>query len=160
MEALDRDDALHMDAGGESNVVDNDDLDSDTMDGLQRLYAEATTPLYPGSKMSVVSATIVLMNMCVVFGVSNTFKTELLRYLAEDLLPEGNKLPRSHYVATKSIRRLGLEYNNIHACTEGCVLYKDDYAELETSPKCSKSRWLEGTNSIPAKVIRHFPLIP
>src|SRR4051794_21242472 len=122
MDALDCGDALHRDIGGESNVVEIDELDSDTVDGLQRLYAEATTPLYPGSKTSVVSATIVLMNMCVVFGVSNTFRTELLWYLAKDLLPEGNKLPRSHYAATTSIRRLGLDYNNIHACPDGCVL--------------------------------------
>lgn len=103
MDALDRGDALHRDAEGQPNVVDNDDFDSDTVDGLQRLYEEATTPLYPGSKTSVISATIVLMNMCVVFGVSNTFRTELLRYLAEDLLPEGNKLPNSHYAAAKTI---------------------------------------------------------
>jgi hypothetical protein len=100
------------------------------------------------------------MNMCVVFGVSNKFTSELLRYLSEDLLPVGNKLPNSHYVASKTIRRLGLNYNNIHACPDGCVLYEDEHADLTVCPKCSKSRWLEGTNSIPAKVIRHFPLVP
>jgi hypothetical protein len=93
MEALDRGDALHRDAEGEPNVVENDELGSDIVDGLQRLYKQATTPLYPGSKTSVVSATIVILNMYVVFGVSNNFTTELLRYLAEDLLPDGNKLP-------------------------------------------------------------------
>lgn len=160
MDALERGDALHRDAGGEPNVLDNDELNNDTVDELHNLYAEATTPLYPGAKTSVVSATIVLMNMCVVFGVSNTFRSELLRYLGEDLLPKGNKLPKSHYAAAKTIRKLGLDYNNIHACPDGCVLYEDDHAELQTCPQCSKSRWLEGTNCIPAKVIRHFPLIP
>lgn len=160
MEALDRGDALHRDADGEPTTGFNDELHSDTVDGLHRLYDEATTPLYPGSKTSVVSATIVLMNMCVVFGVPNTFTTELLRYLAEDLLPDANKLPNSHYAAAKTIRQLGLDYHNIHACPDGCVLYEDENAELHSCPKCSKSRWLEGTNSIPAKVIRHFPLIP
>lgn len=100
------------------------------------------------------------MNMCVVFGVSNNFTSELLRYLSEDLLPEGNKLPRRYYATAKTIRKLGMNYNNIHACPDGCVLYEGDHAELNACPKCSKSRWMEGTNSVPSKVIRHFPLIP
>lgn len=160
MDALDRGDALHRDAEGQATPVDNEDLSIDTVEGLQQLYKEATTPLYPGSKTSIVSATIVIMNMCVVFGVSNSFTTELLRYLAEDLLPDDNKLPNSHYAAAKTIRRLGLHYNNIHACPDGCVLYEEEHSQLQTCPKCSKSRWMQGTNSIPAKVIRHFPIIP
>ena len=74
--------------------------------------------------------------------------------------PKGNKLPSSHYAAAKTIRKLGLDYNIIHACPNGCVLYEGDHALLETRLHCSKSRWMEGSNSIPAKVIRHFPLIP
>ena len=100
------------------------------------------------------------MNMCHVFGVSNNFSSELLQYLSEDLLPEGNKLPRSHYVAAKTIQNLGMNYNNIHACPDGCVLYDGEHAESNVCPKCSKSRWMESTNNVPSKVIRHFPLIP
>ena len=160
MEALDRGDALHREYAGEPVMDMEDDMDSDTMEGLEELYRQCTTPLYTGSKCSVVSATIVIMNMCVVFGVSNNFTSELLRYLSEDLLPEGNKLPRSQYAAAKTIRKLGMNYNNIHACPDGCVLYDGDHAELNVCPSCSKSRWMEGTNNVPSKVIRHFPLIP
>jgi len=91
--------------------------------------------------------------------VSNKFIDELLCYLSEDMLLEGNKLPKSHYVARKTIRRLGLEYHNIHGCPDGCVLYNNEYAMLDRCPKCLKSLWLEGSIGIPAKVIRHFPLI-
>jgi len=80
--------------------------------------------------------------------------------MLEDLLPVGNKLPNSHYASSKTIRRLGLNYNNIHACPDGCVLYEDEHADVQVCPKCSKSRWVDDTNSIPAKVIRHFPLVP
>ena len=160
LEALGRCDYLHTESVREPNVPENEHSASDTMDGLDELYKQATIPLYTGSKTSVISATIIIINMCVVFRVSNKFTDELLRYLSEDLLPEGNKLPGSHAVARKTIRRLGLNYNNIHACPDGCVLYEDDLAELNECPKCSKSRWMEGTSSIAAKVIRHFPLIP
>ena len=160
MEALDSGDALHREYAAEPEMDVEDDMDSDTMQGLEKLYRQCTTPLYTGSKCSVVSATIVIMKMCVVFGVSNNFTSELLRYLSEDLLPEGNKLPCSQYAAAKTIRKLGMDYNNIHACPDGCVLYEGEHAELNVCPSCSKSRWMEGTNSVPSKVIRHFPLIP
>ena len=135
-------------------------MDNDTIQGLEELYHQPTTPLYRGSKTSIVSATIVILNMCVGFGVSNNFTSELLCYLSEDLLPKGNKLPSSHYATAQTIRKLGLDYNIIHACPDGCVLYEGDHALLEICPHCLKSRWMEGSNFIPAKVIQHFPLIP
>jgi len=78
MEALDRGDALHMEVGEGLDVVDDNEIGNDTVDGLEDLHDQATAPLYSGSKTSVVSATIVLMNMCTVFRVSNRFADELL----------------------------------------------------------------------------------
>jgi hypothetical protein len=100
------------------------------------------------------------MNMCSVFRVSNTFTDELFRFLSGDLLPMPNKLPKTHYAARKSIQRLGLTYNNIHACPNGCILYDGEYATHDTCPKCMQRRWLDGSNNIPTRVVRHFPLIP
>jgi len=71
-----------------------------------------------------------------------------------------NKLPPMHYVVCCSIRKLGLNYNNVHACPDGCVLYEEENAILNTCPKCSKSRWMEGNTTIVAKIIKHFLLIP
>lgn len=47
IDALNRSDALHMDAGRESTMDDNDEFDNDIVDGLRHLYAEVTTALYP-----------------------------------------------------------------------------------------------------------------
>ena len=71
-----------------------------------------------------------------------------------------NKLPKIHYAARKSIRSLGLHYNNIHVCPSGCILYDKEYATRDRCPKCMQRGWLDCTNSIPARVIRHIPLIP
>jgi hypothetical protein len=78
-----------------------DEEDLDIEDELDGLYTESTTSVYPGSKMSVVSATIIIMNMCSMFCVSNTFTDELSRFLSGDLLPVPNKLPKIHYAARK-----------------------------------------------------------
>ncbi len=160
MEALDRGDALHEESQGAADFVDPLDGVNDNVDGLEDLYQQATTPLYPMSRTSVVSATIIIMNMCTVFRVSNKFTDELFRYLSTDLLPRGNKLPGTHYEARKSIRKLGLNYNTVHACRNGCILFQEEHSTVDSCPECSSSRWMDGTKSILAKVIRHFPLIP
>ena len=116
--------------------------------------------MYHGSKINVVSVTIIIMNIWSVFRVSNTFTNELFCFLSGDLLPTSNKLLRNHYAARKSIRRLGLHYNNIHVCPNGCILYHNEHAPFDRCPKCTQSRWVDGTNDLPTKVIRHFPLIP
>ena len=160
MEALDRGDALHAEAHDARDLGNQNDTINDNLDGLADLYRQATTPTYPTSKTSVISATIIIMNMCTIFHVSNKFTDELFRYLSSDLLPTGNKLPGSHYKARHSIQKLGLHYNNVHGCPNGCILFEDEYSLLDTCPKCSSSRWMDGSNSIPLKVIRHFLLIP
>jgi hypothetical protein len=78
MEALDRGDALHEEVDASEEVDDADDNANDTVDGLEDLYREASTAVYPGSRTSIVSATIIIMNMCTVFRVSNKFIDELL----------------------------------------------------------------------------------
>lgn len=159
MEAFDRGDALYLELGNKVDVQENDDMGSETVDGLEELFKQATTPLYAESKCSVVSVTIIIMNMCTIFWVSNRFINELLRYLSTDLLPADNKMPRTYYIARCSIQKLGLNYNNVHACLDVCEFY-EEHAVLQACPQCNKSRWLEGSSTIPAKVIRHFPLIP
>lgn len=79
-----------------------------TIEALELLSAQASRPLYPRSSVSLISAVVVLMTLCTTYGVSNDFVTELLHYLSEELLPEGNVLPASHYKAKRMLQALGL----------------------------------------------------
>ncbi len=45
--------------------------------------------------------------------------------LQNSLVPKPNNLPKSHYEAKSLIQHFGLRYNTIHACKNGCVLYKN-----------------------------------
>ena len=119
IEALDQGDALHEESEVGREAIEEDNGVADNIQDLDDLYTQATTPVYEGSYTSIVSTTIIIMNMCIVFHVSNKFSDELFRFLSTDLLPVGNKLPHTHYEARKSIRRLGLHYNNVHACPNG-----------------------------------------
>jgi hypothetical protein len=144
---------------------DNEDIEAEEIFGrlehLEELYTHASKPLYNGLNVSVISATIVLINMAVIHGVSNAYMDELLKYLTTVLLPHANLLPRLHYKTKMLIRKLGLNYHIIHACPSGCILYMKENKDLDCCPKlgCGLSRFIAGSKCIPAKVIRHFPLI-
>ena len=141
--------------------VQADDL-SAQLDLLDEMSRQATRPLYEGLKVSIISATIVLVNMAVVHNVPNEYLNELLKYLGTVLLPRGNRLPRNYYEAKNIIKKLGLNYKQIHACPNGCVLYRKEYENHSSCPKigCGRLRYMPNSRSSPAKVVRWFPFIP
>jgi hypothetical protein len=161
-DAFDIGDRLHEECGGIMDVAVVEDVLEESMEKLDELYRQASQPMYSGNTVSIVSAVIVIINMAVIHGISNTYVDELLTYLSTVLLPSGNQLPGTHYEARKLIRKLGMNYEIIHACPGGCVLFHDQYKDLCQCPvrTYNKSRYIEGSKVIPTKVIRHFPLIP
>jgi hypothetical protein len=117
--------------------------------------------LYSGAKSSTLAATILLLNLCTIHGVSNCFVDELFSILHGHILPEGNSLPRNHYAAKTLTRKLGLAYNTIHACQSGCVLFRGEHANETKCPKYDKPRYKDQERKkFPVKILRHFPIIP
>lgn len=49
---------------------------------------------------------------------------EIFTLLQVDLFPKDNTLPKSLYQAKNIVRRLGFTYKSIHACYNGCVLFR------------------------------------
>ncbi len=117
--------------------------------------------MYVGVRCIKLVATTLLMNICTVLGVSNTFIDELLSLLHKYLLLADNCLPTNMYHAKTLTRRVGLNYKTIHACPNGCVLFQGVYVELEACPKCGL-KWYKdvGRTKLPTKVLHNFPLIP
>ncbi|XP_050281976.1 uncharacterized protein LOC126722879 [Quercus robur] len=79
----------------------------------------------------------------------------------------------SHFTMQKKrIWDLGLDYEKIDACIDDCVLYRNEYADLEKCPRCKKSRWKSNESNgniigkkknhkkVPQKILRYFPLTP
>ena len=128
------------------DAVDNEEADelSARLDVLDEMSREATRPLCDGMNVSIISATIVLVNMAVVHSVPNEYLNELLKYLGTVLLPRGNRLPRNFYEAKNIIKKLGLNYKQIHACPKGCILYRNEYENHTSCPKigCGRSRYI------------------
>lgn len=101
------------------------------------------------------------MNVCRTHKVTNACITELLHLFSTVILPLPNSLPTSEGIATTMVSRLGLRYDAIDACRNGCVLFRREYTELETCPICEAGRYKRiGLSRVPIKVLRHFPLVP
>jgi len=82
------------------------------------------------------------------------------------------KIPESFNKTKAMITDLGLDYKKIHACPNDCMLYWKERENDDTCSTCNASRWKEFPqvdsefndpkydHKVPAKVLRHFPLIP
>ena len=153
----------HEDGRRTDDVVEDDAVPGEegdcTPNIMEELLSHARTPLFAGATTSRLVSNLLLLNCFAVFGVSNAFADELLQLL-HILLPSDNYLPRSHYEARKYVVKLGLSYNNIHACRNGCCLFRKELQDAQSCPKCNVPRYKSESSRIPCKILRHFPLIP
>ena len=156
----DNDNEYAFEGDAEDANIEGDDHIEERDREMERLLAESKTPLFDGSPMNQLGTMLMLLNLCSVHGVSNNLTDELFSLLGQDLLPRGNTMPKSRYEAYKIVKKLGLAYDTIHACEDGCVLFRKDLASATSCPKCMKSRFVTGSTTVPRKVLRHFPLIP
>jgi hypothetical protein len=148
----------HGDLNAEEDIRNNDeglvvDDHDDVASEVQHLR-EACQPLYKGAKSSMLTTTFLLMNVRMVHGVSNKFVDELLGLLHKHLLPLDNCLPPTMYVAKTLTSKVGLNYTNIHACVNGCVLFCKQYETFDTYSKCESTQFKEhGQSHVVIKVV-------
>src|SRR3954464_12549783 len=75
-------------------------------------------------------------------------------------LPEGNTLPISIEEAKKIVCPLDLPHHRYHACINDCIMYRDEYKDITTCPKCGHGWYKVGNKKAPRKVVWYFPLTP
>ena len=154
----DREDCRTTDNAEEDDIIPGEEGDC-RVDIMEDLLEHARTPLFAGVTTSRLVSTLLLLNCFAVFGVSNAFADELLQLL-HILLPSDNYLPRSHHGARKYVVKLGLFYHIIHACCNGCCLFRKELHDAKSCPKCNAPKYKSESSQIPSKILRHFPLIP
>jgi len=92
----------------------DDDFDFSSME-------EAFRKLYERLKCTTSMATILLMNLFVVYSVSNNFVNELLIVMHIHILLDENLLLENYYAVRALMKKLGLTYNSIYACPQSCM---------------------------------------
>ncbi|XP_058763128.1 uncharacterized protein LOC131636533 [Vicia villosa] len=166
---------------GPSNIPNSEhpmiseDMSNEDLNKVKELMEDGNQELYLGcTKYSKLSFIVRLYHIKILCGATDKTFSMIIELL-NDVFPHA-KLPASFYEAKKMIKRIGLSYNKIHACPNHCMLY---WGSLEDEKRdkckiCTTSRWkLDENNSSsndvmeatkkkqkPAKILRHFPLIP
>jgi len=133
------------------------------------MLKDADKPLHDNTKHSKLGAIVCLYSLKCMGGLSNALFTFLLEFINE-LIPTESPLPKDTYEAKKYMKDLGLEYQKIPCCRNGCMLFWKESENLENCTTCKMSKWKEDNGMIdgtsrkpkkkPAKVLRWFPLIP
>ena len=82
--------------------------------------------------------------------------TLFIRQMWHSILPEGNCLPTSYRSAYKIIKPYLVPEMVFHACVNDCVLFRGDYKENVTCPKCNEPRFKR--NNIPRRTFHYLPL--
>lgn len=146
---------------------DKDNVDAQRReDDLIKKLEDAESPLYPDcagqTKLSAITA---LYNLKCECGLSDTGFDKLLN-VVHVLLPKDNVLPKTIYEVKKFLKIFDMGFEKIHACKNDCCLFRKEYKDLNSCPKCGSSRWKinkstkEIMQGIPVKVLRYFPIIP
>jgi hypothetical protein len=88
------------DSGVEDDIMVEGDQGPSLSNSMRDVLEDSEqTPLFAGAKISSLSATLLLLNVCRTYGCSNLFISELLHMLHHSFLPEPNTLPTSEYAA-------------------------------------------------------------
>ena len=130
---------LPCDMGGIDEAISFENYNADVPD-MTELLEESKIPLFEGCNTNWLVATLLLVNYFAMFGVSTTFADEILK-LVKELLPRESSLPKFHYEAQKYLAKMGLSYNSIHACKNGCCLFRKELKDAKKCPKCDESRY-------------------
>lgn len=138
---------------------------------ISDLIKDAAILLYSNCVESKLAASLYLYHLKCLHGWSNNSFTQLLDYL-RFLLPDGNVLPKTHNEVKSTVLSLGLKYEKIHACPNGCMLFWKDKKDDNFCSECGESRWIQpkdgeestsetsAKNQRPANILRWFSLIP
>ncbi|XP_062174596.1 uncharacterized protein LOC133879844 [Alnus glutinosa] len=120
-------------------------------EGTQKFYNflnDANKPLYEG---------------CTEYTKFSAILLEILN----KMLPSDASLPKNTYEVKKYMRKLGLGYEKIPVCVNGCMLFWKDNENAENCKVCGKSKWNQNKDGVessqklkrkPKKVLRWFPL--
>ncbi|RYR58479.1 hypothetical protein Ahy_A05g024270 isoform H [Arachis hypogaea] len=140
---------------------------------FEELASHAELPLYEGcTRYSRLSFLVKMYHIKCICGMTDKAMSMIFELLHDAF--EHAEIPSSFYEAKKTILKLGMNYEKIHACPNNCMLYWGEDKEKEMCKVCNKSRWKLDTKGgeiqesndgnirkkVPAKVLRYFPLKP
>ena len=174
-EANESDDEYVCDVGMDNMI---NDIRAESLvpnDQFDKVRGDAETPLFPGcKKYSRLTFILTLLEIKTESGWADAGFSRMLAALS-DMFPDNNAVPKTMYEAKKILRKMGMDYQKIHACPNDCVLYRNEYEGLQKCPKCQEPRYKQRKDvdgdedddetdnpkkGEPAKVMWYLPVVP
>ncbi|KAM1620346.1 hypothetical protein ACFXTN_017329 [Malus domestica] len=131
---------VHMDESdhvGEFSSACDETTDTHQFDNILR---EADGELYPGSRKKRLDFVVKLYQSKLLYGMSDAAFGSVLALIREHF-PMCKTLPPNLYYTKKIIRALGLDYHNIDACRNNCMLFWKEHVNAIVCAKCGASRY-------------------
>ncbi|KAK1660764.1 hypothetical protein QYE76_048923 [Lolium multiflorum] len=141
---------------------------------LEKMLEDHNKVLYPNCEdgKKKLGTTLELLQWKTENGTSDKGFEKLLKIIKK-MLPGENVSPSSTYEAKKVVCPLGLEVQKIHAYIKDCILYREEYENLNACPVCGALRYkimrddpgnVEGESTprkrVPPKEMWYAPIIP
>jgi len=106
-------------------------------DSFLRRLKEGEEQLYPGcTEFSKLSFILELYQLKCDNHWSDKSFQKLLSIMRRAIPNGESTIPKTMYHAKSVVRDLGLNYTKIDACRNDCILYRNEYADVETCPNC------------------------
>ncbi|XP_060968400.1 uncharacterized protein LOC133035962 [Cannabis sativa] len=132
----------------ESN--DCDDLPTELLDDAQEefihdpekfdsMVRDADKSLFSGCEKRQLSTMVKFYDIKAENGVSDKCFSQFL-YAIKEILPMEKCFPESTYEVKKTLSSIGLKYEKNHACPNDCILYRKEYAHMDTFSECGLPR--------------------
>lgn len=127
------------------------------------MLRNANQPLYEGCAdgISELYLSSRVMNIKTKYNLPELCVDELLQTIKE-ILPPGNKAPKSYYETKKLLRSLRLPVQKIDVCEDNCMLFwRGEDKELEKCRFCKKDRYkprVGGGKRIPKQRMFYLPI--
>ncbi|XP_040375979.1 uncharacterized protein LOC121053294 [Oryza brachyantha] len=132
-------------------------VEPEVLTGRSRGLEAAKDLLYEETKgcdkdFTVLRSVLELLRLKAKHGWSDTSFNDLMSLLRV-LIPKPNFIPSNTYHAKKLICPLSLGVEKIHACKNHCILYRKEYADLESCPTCGTSQYKTGNEPVDTECI-------
>ncbi|XP_059315491.1 uncharacterized protein LOC132066130 [Lycium ferocissimum] len=85
----------------------------------------------------------------------------MIKLVGELVSPEFD-IPKSYYEAKRLVSKLGLSYDRIHCCPNGCMLFYKQDVDLNECKICGHARYKRTPSgkTVPIKAMHYLPIIP
>ena len=100
------------------------------------------------------------------YNIPRAYFDEIAKLMGEIVPSPNNKVPKTFYNAKKLAAGLGLPYEKIQCCINGCKLYRGEYRDWDHCRFCEHPRWKPKVESsrkkkdVPYATMHYLPLTP